>query len=147
MLDGDQPTDRPTDKAGCSVACIRLKTRLLILEKCEWELNSWYILFHIFPEFLNFLQPFTTNLWLLCVACFISYSLIFYFIIWANHSLLKTRNRVISLGQSLSFFGTAFIQQESEYKPSSFGEILLSVTWRIFSIMMLATYTANLVST
>ena len=95
--------------------------------------------------FFNFLEPFTTNLWILCVGCYIVYSLIFYLICWANTCLLKTRNGLISLGQSLSFFGTAFIQQESEYKPSSFGEVLLSVIWRVFAILILATYTANLV--
>ena len=98
------------------------------------------------PEyFINFLEPFKEELWYLLVACFVIYSLIFYLICWANTCLLKTRNRLISLGQSLSFFGTAFIQQESEYKPSSFGEALLSITWRVFAILMVATYTANLV--
>ena len=99
-----------------------------------------------FKVFLNFTQPFTNELWGLCIASYLFYALIFYLISWTNNTLKKTRERLISLGQSLSFFGTALIQQESEYKPSCFGEVLLSVVWRIFSILILATYTANLVN-
>ena len=95
--------------------------------------------------FFNFLGPFTWSLWSLCIVFYLMYALAFYLISLANNSLLETRSRLISLAQSLSFFGTAFIQQEPEYKPCSFGEGLLSVVWRIFSILMLATYTANLV--
>ena len=95
--------------------------------------------------FFNFLQPFTYGLWALCLGFYLFYALVFYLISWANNSLKQTHDRLISMGQSLSFFGTALIQQESEYKPSCFGELLLSVVWRVFSILILATYTANLV--
>ena len=91
---------------------------------------------------LEFLKPFRFDLWLLIVASVIIYG-IFLFVTSRMGEKSKANPHILTLPKSLATIGHAFIQQEGDFTPRSLGERIIMVTWRVYSLVLIATYTAT----
>ena len=95
------------------------------------------------------LNPFNDDLWVT-----ITFSIIFYGIaLFLTARLGSWRRRggdapereppPPSLAQSIVIIWHSFLQQEGEFQPRVIGERVIVVTWRVYSLIIIATYTAN----
>ena len=90
----------------------------------------------------EFLDPFNRTLWALIVASIVLYGIFLYLTSKLCDHSREDRER-LTFWRSLSIVGHAFIQQEGDFITRTVGERIIMVTWRVYSLILIATYTAN----
>ena len=105
-------------------------------------LSAVYIKNTTIIEPFNFLKPFCDSLWVTIFASAIAYGLFLYLAALLGDDAQQKREP-LSLWRCLAIIGHALIQQEGDFKPRVLGERIIMVTWRVYSLIIIATYTAN----
>ena len=90
----------------------------------------------------EFLAPFDDGLWCLIAASIILYG-IFLFLTSRLGETGDNNEERLTIFKSLSTVGLAFIQQEGDFTTRKIGERMIMVIWRVYSLILIATYTAN----
>ena len=96
-------------------------------------------------DLLFFLKPFQVETWLIFLALLILFSATLTFIsLVYDRWIPDSAEEVFSLRQSLWYFWSFFTQIGSDLRPISLPGNMLTSAWSCFTIIFMATYTANL---
>ena len=96
-----------------------------------------------------FLRPFSKEIWATLIAAFLFYTSILTFISFLGRRRSQSSSKPkdnFTFWESLSYFSLASIQLGPDKQPVSTGGKLLQQLWSILFLIMITTYTANLVA-
>lgn len=106
------------------------------------------------PNIFSFLSPFSLDVWFYMATAYLGISLFLYFLArftpyeWVNpHPCEEEAEELenqFNLQNSLWFTIGALMQQGSDLAPRAMTTRLLGLFWYFFTLIMIATYTANL---
>ena len=96
---------------------------------------------------LGFYQPFSWDIWLALIFLYLFYCLLLYLFSTLSKKVSVPsgqREEDFSLGQCFDYFFLSSIQFGADTNPKSVSGKILRVFWSFFTIILVATYTANL---
>ncbi|UJR06934.1 hypothetical protein I4U23_011223 [Adineta vaga] len=97
-------------------------------------------------DLLSYLKPFSYNLWLLILASIIYATILFYILERSENDELKNRSIISALAMSFWFAFSTFVGYGSDFQVKTAAGRLLTAGLYILSLIILASYTANLAS-